>query len=162
MGTFNVKKDETQHKPIFTAEPRTPELEEQLRSRVTVVGRVYWHNHLSQPVGVEDAYHYYLDSQDEPYSYQAKLGQNWTKLEYGWLEGKAISMVRVQNDEGRFSQSPDDLAKRVIEVGLDDQPVVQVPPAQASQQQWLCPERLSLRCVGSAAGAKCTITLYPK
>jgi hypothetical protein len=147
--------------------PRLVPTADQLRSTITVVGRVYFQNPAMQPVGFEDAYSYHLDGKDEPYSYRTKLTAEWVPLDFGWLEGKRVSLVRVDNDEGKWGQTSElELAKRTIEIGVltedDDTRVyhlADVPYKQAGQLRFIHANELRLRC---EAGAICTVTLFPR
>jgi len=143
-----------------------PDLElphkQRLGSCVTVVGRTYFQNHDQQPVTSEDSYHYYLDSQEEPYSYRAKLGPEWVPLEFGWL--KDVSFVRVQNDEGRYGQSTplEELERRIIQVQFSDgqeSSTWLVRHGRAFQGEPMNAGAIRIRAESRTTG---TITLYPR
>ncbi len=91
---------------------------------LTVVEVIYCSHAGRNPTDIQSRFAYKLESDDQPYERERKIGLEWEPLadKYCWLEES--SMISIQNEEGRFiGVNPNDeelasVKEKVIEIGI--------------------------------------------
>lgn len=140
----------------------------QSSSRITVVETVYHQTVPDQPTALESRFSRFLASDEQVYVRRLTVGEDWQRLDTGWL--KVASLLLVSNDEGRgqqvqpTDQERADIAARVIEVAHGEYRSAILP-------DWLIPPGESLRGCPASLGniwlrcrqgvARCTVVLFP-
>ena len=74
-----------------------------IQDRLTVVEKVYHQQHGEQPIQIERSFERMLQTQDAPYNGHPRrtISEEWTPLDFGWLEDGGVSVAYVINDEGK-------------------------------------------------------------
>jgi len=88
--------------------------------QITVVEGVY-HMGVDVPTsGVDNRFSRQVESDEQPYSRRYTIGDNWTNLDFGWIERPG--MLVISNEEGKFLQrnptdeEKKDIAGRIVEI----------------------------------------------
>ncbi len=138
-----------------------------VRHRLTVVDAVYFSPHDGQPIEYRTPFGRELLTDERPYSRPLTVGPEWVEVDLGWLKDVGVSMVVVQNDEGRYRQtvpSPEERASesdRVVEVAAETgvPPFALVRPTESCRFEPARATGLALRC--RSGSAKVTVVLVP-
>lgn len=95
------------------------------RSRITIVEKVYFQSPDNPPRFVGDSYVFSTnEGGEEPWSRSQLIGEEWERLDLGWLATKDISVIYLGNMAGKgltAIPSPDEIKQRdeqIIEVSL--------------------------------------------
>lgn len=98
-----------------------------VRSRYGVSGYVYYQSADQEPRAVDLRFGGFTQSEEAPFTRpNLKLCDEWQEVDFGWLKDHPISVVVVENPEGRFTQvQPTDEQRkeaqaRIIELGASD------------------------------------------
>lgn len=135
-----------------------------LKSRMTVVDSVYFQPPHEEATVTDCRFSCELESDEQPYQRQMKVGETWQPLDRGWLDSAAMLVVR--NDEGRFTQEQptrEDRAKaaaKVVVLAFGDRPAVLVRPGRSARFEPNLLEEITLRC--ESGTARVTVTLIPE
>jgi len=89
-----------------TEETPSREIKATTKARFGVVETVYFQQPETIPVAVDSRFTRWLDSEEQPYLRQAKIGQDWQEVDVGWLENLPVSQLVLRNDEGKFQVQP--------------------------------------------------------
>ena len=141
----------------------------EVKDRITVVEKVYHQSVGEQPTQADVVFVRNLLTKEQPYVRHVKVGENWTPVDYGWLN--SVSFVVIQNDEGKFVvvPTPEELATvmaRVVDVSFKESVghgSLQIPPGESlrcSPSDDTSTKALCLRCRSGVA--QVTITAYPE
>lgn len=106
---------------------------------------------------------------EQPYTRDLTLGETWTPLDLGWLNGKA-GWVDIANQEGRrWERGPTDderaaVARKVIEVSstplVDNLPEWEVAPGRSHAGAPVRP--LFVRCRPGGGSVRVVVTAFPR
>ncbi|MGL6095060.1 MAG: hypothetical protein ACRC7O_04570 [Fimbriiglobus sp.] len=97
-----------------------------VKSRLVVVGTVYWSSPAGEPVSTPVRSAKWVDTDEQPFVRNDKAQPHWKNLNYGWVVGLPV-MVVVRNDDPaaalhvRFAGIP----------GPEDAPHVLVGPGES-------------------------------
>jgi hypothetical protein len=71
-----------------------------IKNRLSVVERLYFQDHINRasPVDYGDKFSINLESDEQPYQRDNKVGEDWTKLDFGWLSSLQ-GMFEVTNND---------------------------------------------------------------
>ncbi len=95
-----------------------------IKNRITVVETVYHQVMGDQPDCLESRFTREVESQEQPYRRNCKVGEEWQALDTGWLD--EVSMLVIRNEEGTNLQvhpteeQKADLAKKVLLLSSTD------------------------------------------
>lgn len=135
------------------------------KSRLTVVETIYHQDADGQPTAVEANYARWLASDEHPFQRRLKVGEEWQRLETGWLED--VSLLVLTNEEGKGLQTiPTDeervaLAARIVEVGTPGSEADWlILPGESLRGRPAAMRQLRFRC--RAGTARCVLTLFPE
>jgi hypothetical protein len=138
---------------------------------------LYHHSPGEEPTAADVRSGRWVGSEEQPYSRPlCRAGTDWAPLDLGWLAGRPVSRVLIENREGKFLQvnpTPDERAAaeaRVIEVAVqahvDSDPprVVVLPfalvrPGECLPFEPVDPAALRVRC--AAGPAKFSLLVVP-
>lgn len=72
-----------------------------IKNRLSVVERLYFQDHINRqsPVDYGDKFSLNLDSDEQPYQRDSKVGEEWTKLDFGWLSSLQGIFEVTNNDK---------------------------------------------------------------
>lgn len=138
------------------------------KNRLGVIGTVYFQEPDAQPTAVDGRSFVELSSDALPFVRRVDLTEGeWTPIDTGWLD--SVSMVRIENTEGRFTDVvPEPAAKllamgKVVEIGVATPagvlPVLQVRPTLWAELFPVDVKALRLRsCRGTA---RVNLRVYP-
>ena len=105
-----------------------PDAEREQASLLTVVETIYYQpcQPPGDPVAFELAWTRQLATGEQVYRRQAVVGPEWQPLDCGWLAGKPVSLLLLQNEEGHYpvNPHPEERARvegLVIEIGWWDE-----------------------------------------
>jgi len=110
--------------------------------RITVAGYVFHQRSGKEPTSIRASFTRFVENQDKNttqlYERSLEVGEEWEKLDFGWLNGGKVGIFVVQNHAGAHPQENPTLeeaendAKKVIEIayGPTDTLSWQVPPGE--------------------------------
>lgn len=152
------------------------------QDRLTVVEKVYHQQHGEQPIQIERSFERRLQTQDAPYNGHPRrmIGEDWTPLDFGWLEDGGVSAAYILNDEGKnlkmmpTAEEKSAIAAKVLEIAnvvdlLDidgtakPTPVgmiITVPPGETCLLSLDNFDSIRVRCRSSVA--RVSIWLFPR
>lgn len=73
-------------------------------ARIGVVSTIYHQQPDAEPIAVEARFSRWLESSEQPYLRKLTIGEKWTPLDLGWLQG--AGRIFLKNEEGRFAVQP--------------------------------------------------------
>jgi hypothetical protein len=133
-------------------------------NRITVVETLYHKSGDNQPKGHEHRFTRQLESDEQAYERTCRVGEDWTLIDAGWLNGAQIGMLILVNDEGKFPQTIPTAAEvaeaseKVLELGTTECFAI-VPPGESLR---FVPYDITNLRVRSAHGTiKYTLKFYP-
>ncbi len=93
------------------------------KNRLTVIETVYHQTTTAEPDSIESRFERELISDEQPYRRTTKVGEDWTPLDFGWIE--EVGMIVIQNNEGKgltkipTPEEKEELAAKVLEISAD-------------------------------------------
>lgn len=143
-------------------------MSDKLKTRVTVIHKVYHQTAGEQPTAVETHYERPLLSDDQPYQHRTKFTEEWRALGETWIE--RCSLLSIKNLEGRWvdvNPSPQERAvaeRKVVEVGFveGDRVAVRmlVRPGESLSFSPADFKAVRVRCAHGMAS--CVVSIYPE
>lgn len=147
----------------------TPRPSSSQGARVGVVSTIYHQQPDAEPIAVEARFSRWLESGEQPYLRKLTIGEKWTPLDLGWLQG--AGRVFLKNEEGRFAAQPTQEEREATMARIVELAVVE-PVAGNRHFSWgrvrpgesLCfeptnPASLRLRC--QRGQARITLLIVP-
>lgn len=149
-----------------SAEPRLGSREDMpFMARLTVVGHVYHQQRDSSPVASDIQFESNLDTDEQPYVRNAKVGEQWEKLDYGWI--KEASYILLKNDEGKLGfvnpteMEKQDVLGRIVEISFNGQdPDILIHPMESLPFRAADINRVWIR--SRKDRARIVINIYPR
>ncbi len=113
----------------------------QPKNRVTVVEQVAFQPFGEQPVSVSRAYARELDSDQQFYKRTLKVGEEWQRLDCGWLDECDIGLIVICNEAGtNLQRVPTKEERAAIEAQ-----VLEVSYNPALADSWTVPPGAAMR-----------------
>jgi hypothetical protein len=140
------------------------------KARLTVTETVFHQPLDGDPTaGPHTPYTILLDTDEQPYLRHGRVGQEWTKMDVGWIKGcsmlclsnEGIKMPPGQPTEGQRT----DAASRLLEIGVTNDmidmvvPFAQLPPGQSLRFPPYDLGTLMIRC--GNIETRYILTLFP-
>ena len=146
-----------------------------VKSRLTVVGRVYHQQYGKSPSEIESRFDRELESREQVYTRCLEATEGWQRLDCGWL-GR-VGMLVIRNEEGKLQgQNPTDAeleraARKVLEVTYSRGPLKGnrndtnrlcwlIMPGESMRALPTHPTKLYVRC--QSGTAEYTVFLVPQ
>lgn len=137
-------------------------------ARITVLDTINYVPVSGATLPVQTNYNRLLKTDEQPYTRNCRIGEQWVKLDSGWLT--EASQLKVSNEEGRFpvvyptQEERAESMERVVEIGLciaADPPVrfALIRPGESCRFEPADLSRLYLRC--RKGTARVTVTVIP-
>lgn len=145
-----------------------------MRSRLTVVEKIYFQHEDEQPFGVDVKFGRNMqpeESDDQVYFRKNKVGLDWTVVDHGWVCPKKVGCLLIQNNEGNFSRLPkvptleqmENDRRRIIELGIivngEVQVISVIPPQESCRLVPIDVSNLYVRCQHEQA--KFSLYVFP-
>jgi hypothetical protein len=91
------------------------------KAHITVVETVYYQRPGGQTLPYQSSYSRFIENDEQPYSREVKLCEEWVKLDKGWLE--VAGLLHIQNVPERFSRQPsvqerESAAAKIIDIAF--------------------------------------------
>ena len=137
------------------------------KDRFTVVEQVYHRPMDSDPELFRHGYSRELQTTEQVYRRQIKVGEDWTPLDTGWLEDK-VGMICLSNEEGKRLQvypteeEQAEIDEKIIQVSYDQDPdrAWIIPPGETFRSSPSSQHKLFIRCLSGVA--RCDLFIVPK
>lgn len=138
-----------------------------MKSRITVIGTVYFQEAEQQPVAVESAHSRVCEADEQPYPRRFEVGEEWTPLPDGcWVsEASVMVLANAEGRGGRRNLTPAEsevVASHVVEVSFSGGATADAVIVPRDDMR-VAPANLSairLRC--RSGTARCSVTIFPK
>lgn len=124
------------------------------KARLVVVESVYFQQAAEDPITMGSSFSRQLDSTEQPYRRIFQVGEEWQRLDSGWLAGASLLMIHNQKNPWSANPTEEQLREaraKVLEIGyvIDGgaRPRWQVFPGESLRG---CPvglEHIWLRCL---------------
>lgn len=91
-------------------------------SHLTIVDTIYYQQGGDSTVSADSRYTRWMDSEEQHYNRQLKIGMEWEKLNVGWISD--CGMLMIKNREGTnqkvhpSEEEKEDTANKVLEIGV--------------------------------------------
>lgn len=135
--------------------------------RLVVVESVCHQLSGQEPTAESPRFSVELGSAQLPFKKVVIVGDEWQRIDVGWIEGEA-SQVLVVNEEGRFLQgrpTPEQQERidlRLVDVSLSvgiGEGIMVVPPSQHARFRPKELRKVAFRC--PTGRARCTVIVFP-
>lgn len=144
--------------------------------RITELHKVYFEPYGEQPILFESKGYRNLKTTEQVYQRKGKATPIWTPLDTGWLSGKPLGLLLLQNEEGKFRETiptPEELlasSRKSIFIAFGDESGN--PPSDAVGAWEVLPgnsfhgipsdaSRVFLRCRSGVSVARFSLVLIP-
>ncbi len=91
------------------------------QSRLSIVEHVYYEIIGEQPLAVETIQSHLINSNEQPFIRNIKIGSTWQEIDLGWI--KDVGMIIIRNDGGidigRIGNTSDEVIDKTLLIGIE-------------------------------------------